>query len=36
MGENVVFLKLVRHDLVLIVGDSATALFDYFGLMEQF
>lgn len=34
MGKNIILLRLIRHDLVLIVGDSATALFDYFEVDE--
>lgn len=34
MGENVKLLRLVRPDLILIVGSDALALFDYFEVDE--
>jgi hypothetical protein len=34
MGENVVMLKLIRPDLILIVGSDAISLFDYFEVEE--
>lgn len=34
MGENVEIVKMVRPDLMFILGADATSLFDYFGVDE--